>query len=182
MNHLRRNLVIAVFVCLAADLLLLGWLLSPKAPSRAANRQQLTEARTRYIQVRAQDAQLQLLSQRLHTSQQQIQELMAAGIPGESDASSKLLTEFSRLAGISQVQVSGAEFHPDKNAQLGLRRVGINLQVAGSYGGVVRFLNQLERSHMFFILDQVGVSGGPGEAANQVKLELQLEAYVRTGA
>lgn len=182
MSHLRRHLMLAAGACLLANLGLAAWLLSPAAPSKAATEQQLTLARAQLAGLRAQAAQLRRLNQRLHISQQQMQELMAAGVPEEADASSKLLEEFSRIAGLSQVQVSGAEFHPDKKAQLGLRRVAISLQVAGGYGGVVRFLNQMERSPMFFLLNQVSVSGGGAAnsaTSSQVKLQVQLEAYVR---
>jgi len=181
MNHLRRNLMLAAGVCLVANLGLAVWLLSPAAPSKSATEQQLRLAQAQLAGLRAQGAQLRRLNQRVHTSQEQMQELMAAGVPEEADASSKLLQEFSRIAGLSQVQVSGAEFHPDKKSQLGLRRVAISLQVAGGYSGVVRFLNQMERSPMFFLINQVSVSGGAahGASSSQVKLQVQLEAYVR---
>ena len=178
MNPLRRKLMFGALALLIADLALLVWLLSPQAPSRAATQQQLADARLQLVSIRAQSGQLARLSENLHTSQQQIQEIMAAGIPHEADASSKLLSEFSRLATASQVQVSGAEFHPDKKANLGLRRIAISLQVAGGYGNVVRFLNQMERSPMFFLINQVSVSGGAANA-NTVKLDVQLEAYAR---
>lgn len=183
MSRLRRNLIAGAVVCLAADLALLGWLLSPRAPSQSATRQQLALARAQLIALRLEANQLHRLNQRVHTSQEQMQELMAEGIPEEADASSKLLREFSRIASLSQVQVSGAEFNPDKNARLGLRRYNVSLQVAGGYTGLVRFINQMERSPMFFIINQVSVSGGGASvaaAAGQLKLEVQLEAYVRT--
>ncbi|MGH9393001.1 MAG: type 4a pilus biogenesis protein PilO [Terriglobales bacterium] len=183
MSHLRRNLMLAVAACALADAGLLAWLLSPRAPSKSATQQQLALTRAELAGLRTQNRQLALLHQHLRLSQRQIQELMAAGVPEENEASSKLLAEFSRLAAASQVQVSGAEFHPDKAAQQGLRRVAISLQVAGGYGSVVRFINQLERSPMFFIINQVSVSGSAGAgaatAADAVKLELQIEAYVR---
>jgi len=183
MSHLRRNLMIGVVACALADAGLLAWLLSPRAPSKSATEQQLSLARAELAGLRSQGRQLALLGQRLTLSQDQVQELMAAGVPEDAEAGSKLLAEFSRLAQASAVQVSGAEFHPDKAPRFGLRRVAISLQVAGGYGSVVRFINQLERSPMFFIIDQVAVTGSNPNpalsAADSVKLELQLEAYVR---
>jgi len=183
--NLRRRLKLAVLVCLLADLVLIAWLLSPQAPSRAANQQQLNAARAQLISLRAQAAQRHRLNRQLQTSERQVQALIATGVPQQAEASSKLLTEFSRIATASQVQVSGAQFQPDKDASLGLRRVAINLQVAGGYAGVVRFINGLERSPLFFIIDQVSVSGSSATSAasengGQVTLQLQLEAYERT--
>lgn len=179
---LRRKLQIAALVCLIADVVLVGWLFSPQSPSRAANLQQLNAARLQLIELRGQAAQHRRLSAEMQTSRHQAQALIASGFPAQAEASSQLLTEFSRIATASQVQVSGAQFQPDKDAKLGLRRVAISLQVAGGYTGVVKFINGLERSPLFFIIDQVSVSGnattgGGNSASNQVKLQLELEAY-----
>lgn len=181
-RRLWRNLKIAVIACLAADLALLGWLLSPRAPSQAAMQAQVNAARAHYVAMRLQAAQLARLNQRIHISQTQMQELMAQGIPQQEDASSKLLTEISRIAGLSHVVVSGAQFNPDKKAQDGLRRIAISLQVDGPYPGVVGFVNRIERSPMFFIINQISASGAAAVNANragggQVKLQVQLEAY-----
>ena len=188
MSPLRRNLKLAVIAFVVADLALIGWLLSPRAPSRAANRQQLMQAQAQLATLRARAAQLSHLHGQLQTSQQQIQSLIQTGIPAQADASSTLLTEFSRIAAASQVQVSGADFKPDQAARQGLRRVAVSLQVAGGYTGAVRFLNGLERSPLFFILNQVSVSGSDATGAagassagpDQVKLQVELEAYVRS--
>jgi len=185
MTHLRRNLKWAAAVVLVADLGLAAWLLSPRAPSQAATQQQLTAARAEWIALKAEVAQLGRLRGRINTSEDQMRQLMDAGMPPQSSASSDLLAEFSRLAGASGVEVSGAQFDPDKDARLGLRRVVISLNVSGGYRGVVTFLNQIERSPMFFLINQVSVSGGRAagpQAGDQVKLEVRIEAYERTAA
>ncbi|TAN24236.1 MAG: hypothetical protein EPN33_00240 [Acidobacteria bacterium] len=181
MSPLRRNVQILCGLVLACDLALAGWLLSPRAPSQSATRQQLTDARVQLGALKAELAQIRALRGRIHTSQEQMQQLMAEGFPGQREASSKLLTEFGRIAQQSQVEVSGATFAPDKTAPFDLRRVSINLQVSGGYAGAVQFLNGLERSPMFFLIDQVSVSGGEAAGvaapANQVRLQVRLEAY-----
>lgn len=188
-GRLRRQLTVVIAVLAAANLGLLGWLLSPQAPSQAATQQQLAATRAQWVALRTQDAQLQRLQGRLQSSQTQVQELMAEGIPREDEAPAKLLTELHRVSQVSQVELSGADFHPDRYGHLGLRRYTIGLQVSGSYAGAVRFINTLERSPMFFIIDQVSVTGGRANAAggqpggaDPVKLELQLEMYVQSDA
>lgn len=185
MSRLQRKLQIAAGVVLACDLALAGWLLSPRAPSQSATRQQLTLARAQAVALRAELAQLRQFRLQVHAGEDQMQQLMAEGFPGQRQASSKLLAEFNRIARASQVEVSNAEFIPDKDAPLGLRRVAISLQVAGGYEGAVRFLNGLERSPMFFLINQVSVSGGhaagAGAPSDQVRLQVRLEAYEQTG-
>ncbi|MGH9468545.1 MAG: type 4a pilus biogenesis protein PilO [Terriglobales bacterium] len=186
MKTLRRNLQILCGLVLACDLALGGWLLSPRAPSETATRMQLTEARAQWVGLKAELAQIRSLRQRIASSRTQMQQLMGAGFPAQTEASSALLTEFSRIGQASQAQVSGAVFTPDKNAQFGLRRVQINLQVAGGYEHAVRFLNGLERSPMFFLINQVSVSGGQaagvGAPSNQVRLQVRLEVYEQIAA
>ncbi|MGH9413390.1 MAG: type 4a pilus biogenesis protein PilO [Terriglobales bacterium] len=181
MSSLRRNLQILCGLVLACDLALAGWLLSPRAPSQSATRQQLADARAQLGSLKGELAQMRAFRGRIQASQQQMQALMAAGFPGQREASSKLLTEFGRIAHDSKVNVSGATFAQDKAAQFGLRRVSVSLQVAGGYEGAVQFLNGLERSPMFFLIDQVSVGGGQaagaGAPTNQVRLEVKLEAY-----
>lgn len=182
MSHLRRNLKLVAVVLLAADLGLAAWLLSPRAPSQGATRQQLTEARAELIALKAEVAQLSQLHGRIATSEDQMRQLMDTGMPPQTSASSDLLAEFSRVAAASGVEVSGAQFDPDKDARLGLRRVVVSLNVSGGYRGVVTFLNQIERSPMFFLINQVSVSGGRAagpQAGDQVKLEVRIEAYER---
>jgi hypothetical protein len=182
-RHLRRNLKLATFACLAVDVALLVWLLSPRAPSRSAMTAQVAAARAHSVAMRLRAAQLERLEQRIHTSQAQMRTLIAQGIPPQKDASSQLLTEISGIAGRSRVVVSGAQFNPDKKTRDGLRRIAISLQVAGPYAGVVGFINRVERSPMFFIISQVSASGAAAtngdqaDRGDQVKLQVQLEAY-----
>jgi Tfp pilus assembly protein PilO len=183
-RHLRRTLKIAVLACLVADLALLGWLLSPRAPSRSAMTAQVAAARSHYVAMRLRAVQLARLQQRIHTSELQMRTLLAQGFPEQKHASSQLLTEISRIADRSHVMVSGAQFHPDKKAQHGLRRISISLQVAGPYAGVVGFVNRIERSPMFFIIHQISASGAArvvnqAGSGDQVKLQVQMEGYER---
>ena len=60
-----------------------------------------------------------------------------------------------------------------------MRRVEIEADLAGDYLQLVRFINALERDHLFFLVDSVVLGG---EQGGVVKLQLKLETYLKTGA
>jgi len=64
-----------------------------------------------------------------------------------------------------------------KEAQaVGLRRVQIEASFSGSYPDMMRFVNGLEKSKTFFLVDSVNVGESQG---GEVKLQMKLEAFVR---
>jgi hypothetical protein len=62
---------------------------------------------------------------------------------------------------------------------LGLQRVQIEADLAGGYLQLVRFINSLERDHMFFLVDSVSLGG---EQGGTVRLQLKMETYLKMGA
>jgi type IV pilus assembly protein PilO len=58
-----------------------------------------------------------------------------------------------------------------------LQRVEIDVDVSGDYQQLVRFINSLERSKTFFIVDDLELAG---EQSGTVKLRIKLETYLRT--
>ena len=54
----------------------------------------------------------------------------------------------------------------------------ITADFSGDYLQLVRFLNELERSKLFFLVDSVELGG---EQGGVVKLQMQLETYLKSG-
>ena len=48
--------------------------------------------------------------------------------------------------------------------------------VSGDYLQLVRFINTLERSNLFFIVNDLQIAG---EQSGQVKLQIKFETYLR---
>jgi hypothetical protein len=81
------------------------------------------------------------------------------------------------LGSESGVRVSGEKFTQKEADVEGLDRVEIAAEVSGDYLQLVRFINALERSKLFFIVDDLGLGEQQGGA---VKLQIKLETYLRT--
>ena len=59
-----------------------------------------------------------------------------------------------------------------------MRKLIIEISLAGNYLQEVKFINALERDKMFFLLDGITL----GEQQGNVRLQLKLETYMRSGA
>jgi len=54
--------------------------------------------------------------------------------------------------------------------------VVMEVDMAGSYTGLAKFINALERDEMFFIINNVTLGGEP---QGQVKLSVSMETYLK---
>ena len=82
------------------------------------------------------------------------------------------------MAGDTGVHLSGVKYD-EKDAPIeGLRKLIIEISLAGDYLQEVKFINALERDKMFFLLDGITL----GEQQGNVRLQLKLETYMRSGA
>ena len=68
--------------------------------------------------------------------------------------------------------------YDEKDAPIeGLRKLNIEITLSGDYLQEVKFINALERDKMFFLIDGVTL----GEQQGNVRLQLKLETYLRSG-
>jgi Type II secretion system (T2SS), protein M subtype b len=84
------------------------------------------------------------------------------------------LGTLARNAGIRAEGLSFRQQTPDKR---GVTEVEIGTTVDGDYASVVRFIDSLERSESFYILDSLSLAPG---SAGQLKLNLQLRTFFRS--
>jgi Type II secretion system (T2SS), protein M subtype b len=84
------------------------------------------------------------------------------------------LGEVARTAGLRTENVAYRQHDPDKH---GIIVVEIGATVNGDYPSVVRFINGLERSNNFYVLDGLQLAES---SAGNVKLNLRLRTYFRS--
>ena len=69
--------------------------------------------------------------------------------------------------------------YDEKDAPIeGLHKLSIEIALSGDYLQEVKFINALERDPMFFLIDGITL----GEQQGNVRLQLKLETYLRSGA
>ena len=91
---------------------------------------------------------------------------------------SSVVSDFGSLTRDSGLQAGNLSFHQHEPDKRGVTQVDILAVVDGDYASVVRFINDLEHSDTFYVLD--GLSLASSGSGGQLKLNLQLRTYFRT--
>jgi Tfp pilus assembly protein PilO len=89
-------------------------------------------------------------------------------------AVSEDLGGLSRSAGLRADSISFHQHPPDAR---GLMQVDIATAVEGDYDGLVQFLNKLEHSDNFYVLDSLALASS---TQGKLRLNVQLRTYFRT--
>ena len=91
------------------------------------------------------------------------------------------LTGFEKQAGLQSVSLG---FHPKELPGRNMVELGLDVAVNGDYKGVVRFLNGLQRSKNFYILDTLTVAAEPTAqaTAGPLRVVLSLRSYFKNVA
>ena len=96
---------------------------------------------------------------------------------------SSVSADLDGLAQKSSVQIGDLTFK-QKEASYGLTRVDMSATVSGSYAGIVRFVNGLQRSQNLYDLDGLNLAGETQNAAasSVIKVTLHMQTYFRAAA
>ncbi len=84
------------------------------------------------------------------------------------------LAELSRSAGLRTDDINFHEHNPDAR---GLMEVEITTAIEGDYESLISFLDKLEHSDNFYVLDSLTLASS---SAGKLRLNLQLRTYFRT--
>jgi Tfp pilus assembly protein PilO len=102
----------------------------------------------------------------------------------ESASSSAIASEFDDIAKKSNLKLDTLTSHPKEIADRGITEFSIEATVTGDYGGVVRFVNGLQRSQRFYVLDGLNLATDAQNQAVQgpIRVALHLRTYFRDAA
>jgi hypothetical protein len=92
---------------------------------------------------------------------------------------SDLLKELQKLESENGVHIQQARYKEEDPASPGVIPFEIEGSFSGDYLQLVRFINTLERSKLFFDVDSVDLAG---ENAGSVRLQITMHSYLRPGA
>lgn len=94
-----------------------------------------------------------------------------------STAYSSVIDDLGAIAQKSAVRTSGVSFSQKEVKGRGVQEITIKATVQGGYLGLIEFVNGLERSKYFYLLDELRLdSSNTGE----IRLNLDLRTYFRT--
>jgi hypothetical protein len=167
----RTKLQVAAGILVAVDVVAILLLLSPCAGSEASRQAQMRQL---WLGLKSREtAPWRGLDKKIPVAKQEIADFYRDRFPsGYSEISNSV----DKIASESGVKIS-SEKYDQKDAELeGVQRVEIQADVAGDYLQLVKFINTLERSKVFFIVNDLQIAG---EQSGQVKLQIKFETYLR---
>jgi hypothetical protein len=173
----RNNLVRGVLVViLLADAILLGaqWKLNGSPHVQTGDLNRLASLEKQY---RADNTRLERFKTELPADEKQWDEFFTTHLhPAGAgySAISEDLGSLSRSAGLQSDSISFHQHNPDAR---GLMQVDIITAVEGDYDSLVRFLDKLEHSDNFYVLDSLSLGSS---SVGKIRLNVQLRTYFRT--
>jgi Tfp pilus assembly protein PilO len=173
-----RSLLRVALVALAvlnAALLVLA--LRPPGKSLVERQEQYRQSRMRYDATLATVKQMRDLQSKLQSAIENNQAFSRERFLDRGTAFSAMVADLEKLATESQLRTATVGYGlKDESKQPGFVNVSVTITLEGSYPDMVRFINRLEQSKLFWMIGNMNVSGSttPGRG---LRLSLTMETY-----
>lgn len=172
----RRKLKIVIAVMIIADVAAAAVLFSPLAGS-AESRRQLINQLTFELAVKTRAAEpLRGMDKKVEVAKQQIGDFYKQRFAARD---SDIVDELGKLAQENGVRILQARYKQEDAEASGIVPVEIEGDFSANYLQLVRFINALERSKLFYMVDSVSLVG---ETTGPVRLDVRLHSYLKSGA
>jgi type IV pilus assembly protein PilO len=105
-------------------------------------------------------------------------------LAGESTSSSSITAELDEIAKNAGLQEVTQTFRQKEIPNRGMAEMTIEATVSGNYGSVVRFVNGLQRSQRFYVVDGLALAtdAATQAAMGTIRVGLRIRTYFREGA
>jgi Type II secretion system (T2SS), protein M subtype b len=177
----RRLILIGLGLLLAADLALTGY-----------SWQTSTALRRPMAQLKEDSHKLDLLSSDIERAERIRHDLPATvadydrfdtSLLPASTADSTVAAELDELAKKSGLQIESLNLRYKEIPGRNLTQVDLDTAVGGDYANIVKFMNNLQRSHNFYIVESLNLQAlGQGNGASAMRIGLKMKTYFRTAA
>ena len=175
---LKRNKIIrgALGVVLAVDVVLIGlnWRLnsSPHIQTTDLNRLSMLDK-----QYRADNARLERFRTELPTDEKEWDSFFTTHFHPATAGYSAISEDLGQLSTSAGLKSDNVSFHQHPPDARGLMQIDISTAVEGDYESLIQFLNKLEHSDNFYVLDSLSLASS---SAGKLRLNLQLRTFFRT--
>lgn len=164
-------------VLLVADLVLLGLNLRTR-PSRNERAGEVKQLEWQRKQLAADVSRATEIQKKLAGVQREGDEFFKRELREASSGYSSVVADLGSLAKTAGLKTSAVTFHQQELAGRGVTEVQVSATVEGDYPSLVSFINGLERSRNFYVLDSLMLASST--QAGSLKLNLQLRTYFRS--
>ena len=171
----RRKLKIAIGVMIGISVASAGVLVSPLVGSPESRQQELNQLRAQLTTKNRQVEPLRGLDTKIPLAKQQIDDFYKTRFSAHDSDVAETLGNLSKE---TNVKIESVKYRSDDPEAVGLRRVEIDASIEGDYQPLMKFLNGLERSKVFFIVNSIGLQTQNGP----IKLDIRLETYQKVAS
>ena len=175
-SRTHRRLRAALTALLGIVAVLLFLLVRSPGRTEQERRDDLARLTARLATEKQQVQQLRDLKQKVQAATNNEQDFAKENFLARNGAFSEMLIDLERLATENHVKPGDVTYAlNEKDNKLGWINVDANLVVEGNYTDLVRFLNKLEQSKLFWIVESLGVSNRSNQ---QLRLNLRAATYL----
>ena len=175
---LQRNNTVrwVLAVILLADVVIFGfyWKLNSAPHVQTTDLYRLGLMEKQY---RADNARLERFKTELPADEQQWDEFFTTHFHPAGSAYSAISEDLGNLSRTAGLRSDAITFHQHLPDARGLMQVDISTAVEGDYDSLVKFLNKLEHSDNFYVLDSLALASS---SEGKLRLNVQLRTYFRT--
>jgi Tfp pilus assembly protein PilO len=153
----------------------------PWADSAEQLEQQIADIRRQQVQLKASTERLKLLTGKSETARTQGDKFLAQYFLSRQKAASTLVSELNQMAKSSGIRPKEHAFafegiEGSDNLAIG----AISANYEGSYNDLLKYVNQLDRSPRFFIVESMGASPQQGNLG-VLNIQMKVNVFVREG-
>lgn len=176
-GEMRLRVIILILAAAIAGLMyfLMG------APGRTpeARQRQMQELELEQKALETNVANLRDLTVRVQSATKASQEFAAGNFLGRTNAFSTMIKDLEEMAVESDLRPSNVNFDlKDESNELGWTGISVQLSLEGEYPDLVRFINRVEKSDIFWIIRGLDVAGDPETG---LRLNVTAETYLLPG-
>lgn len=147
----------------------------------AASQAQLTRRvellRAEKKRVEANLTETETIRQKLPQIERDCDRFLAEDLLSSSTGYSDVVADLGAIAKQSGFRASGIRFQQKDLPKRGVTEVAVAAVIEGDYPGLVRFINGLERSKNFYLLDSLALASGL--SGSNIRLNVSLRTYFR---
>ncbi len=175
----RRKIVTRWIVAaiLAADLGLLGYDVYRQAPTDAAQTQEENRVRAGLNRLREDVKQADSIREYLPEIRKQYDGFFTNELRPAATGYSSIVADLNSIGKEAGLRLNGLSFTQRDVGDRGVTEIQITGAVEGAYPNLVSFINGLERSNSFYVLEGLELASSTG---GELRMNLKLKTYFRS--
>lgn len=165
--------IIGLILLLDVVLIVVNWRLTSSPDSST---EQVKLLRRKRDLMAADIRRAELIQKSLPEVQSETQDFFQKDLRPEDAGYSSMSEDLGALAKDAGLQITSTRFREHEIDKRGVDEINITISLQGPYPSVVSFINGLERSNSFYLLDSLQLDSS---AEGELKLSLELRTYFR---